>query len=176
IRYDAVRMKLIVHPRVDAERLAKIQTAAAGMIVVNAADEAQATEAVADADAFFGKLTPALLAAAQRLRWVQAPTASLEHYLFPELVTHPCVLTNMRGLFSDVIADQVFGYILCFARNLPHYIRNQLLSRWAPVGGESERVSLATGPGTVSAIDRAHMHLADTTLGIVGLGSIGSAV
>src|SRR5262249_6571027 len=88
----------------------------------------------------------------------------------------PCVLTNMRGLFSDVIANHVFGYILCFARNLHRYIRNQLAGRWEPVGGEAARVSFGAGPGTVSAIDRCHLHLADQTLGIVGLGSIGAGV
>ena len=31
----------------------------------------------------------------------------------------------MRGLFSDVIADHVMGYVLCFARNLHTYIRQQ---------------------------------------------------
>lgn len=169
-------MKLVIHPPVDAERLKKIVTAADRMMVVNAADEAVAVEQIADADAFFGKVTPAMLAAAQRLRWVQSPTASLEHYLFPALVEHPCVLTNMRGLFSDVIADHVFGYIICFARNLHRYIRSQMASRWEPVGGESERSAFAAGPGVVSAIDRSHMHLADATLGIVGLGSIGAEI
>jgi phosphoglycerate dehydrogenase-like enzyme len=169
-------MKLLIHPAVEAGRLARVHEAAAGMAVVNAAAETEALGAVADADAFFGKITPPLLAAARRLRWVQSPTASLEHYLFPELVAHPCVLTNMRGLFSDVIADQVLGYVLCFARNLHRYIRNQPAARWEPVGGESERVSFAAGPGTVSAIDRAHLHLADATLGVVGLGSIGAEV
>ena len=79
-------------------------------------------------------ITPPLLAAARRLRWVQSPTASLEHYLFPELTAHSCVLTNMRGLFSDVIADHVFGYIICFARNFHRYIRQQMMARWEPVG------------------------------------------
>src|SRR5262249_7194903 len=157
-------------PPVEPERLERIRAAAEPMTVINAASEAEALRAITDADAFFGKITPSLLAAAGPLRWVQAPTVSLEPYVFPPLVEHPCVLTNMRGLFSDVIADQVLGYILCFARNLHRYIRNQLAARWEPVGGEKERVSLAAGPGTVSAIDRAHMHLADTTLGIVGLG------
>src|SRR5215468_7547939 len=160
-------MKLVIHPPVEAERLARITEAAGPMTVVNAADEAQALRHMPDADAFFGKITPPLLAAARRLRWVQAPTVSLEHYLFPELVAHPCTLTNMRGLFSDVIADQVMGYVICFARNLHRYIRNQMEARWAPVGGESERVTFAAGPGVVTAIDRAHLHLADTTLGIV---------
>ena len=126
-------MKLVMHPPVEPERLARIVEAARPMNVVNARDEAEARLAIADADAFFGKLTPTLLAAARRLRWVQAPTASLEHFVFPELVDHPAVLTNMRGLFSDVIADHVFGYVLCFARNFHHYIRNQVEARWAPV-------------------------------------------
>ncbi len=169
-------MKLVIHPPVEPERLARILEAAGPMSVVNAAAEADALRQMPDADAFFGKITPPLLAAANHLRWVQSPTASLEHYLFPELTAHPCLLTNMRGLFSDVIADQVFGYILCFARNLHRYILQQREARWAPVGGEGARVAFTTGPGTVNAIDRTHRHLADDTLGVLGLGAIGAEV
>lgn len=169
-------MKLVIYPAVEKERLDKINAAAEGGVVINAADEAEARTAIVDADAFFGKITPSLLADAKKLKWVQAPTASLEHYLFPELIDHPCMLTNMRGLFSDVIADQVFGYITCFARNLHHYIRNQQQAKWAPVGGETERVNFTTGPGVTNDIDRAHMHLGDCTLGIIGLGGIGMEV
>src|SRR5712692_7950176 len=169
-------MKLLIHPPVERERLARIIGAAGAMTVVNAASDAEASKEIVDADGFFGKITPALLSASHRLRWVQAPTASLEHYLFPELIAHPCVLTNMRGLFSDVIADHVFGYILCFARNFHRYVRNQLSARWEPAGGEPERSDFLTGPATVTALDRAHLHLADATLGIVGLGHIGSEI
>jgi phosphoglycerate dehydrogenase-like enzyme len=169
-------MKLVIHPAVEPERLARITAAASPMTVVNAVDEDQALANMGDADAFFGKMMPRLLAAAKRLRWVQSPTASLEHYLFPELTAHPCTLTNMRGLFSDVIADQVMGYVLCFARNLHRYVLQQARGEWAPIGGEAERVPFATGPGVVNAIDRAHLHLADATLGVVGLGAIGSEV
>jgi phosphoglycerate dehydrogenase-like enzyme len=189
-------VKLVLHPQVEAERLAKIVDAARPMTVVNAQSEAEARAAIIDADAFFGKITPELLAATRQLRWVQAPTASLEHYMFPELVEHPCVLTNMRGLYSDVIADHVFGYVLCFARNFHHYIRNQLEARWAPVGGKPESVpgarkdgprkadpdekaeqaGFVTGPAHVSAVDRSHLHLADLTLGVIGLGQIGSEI
>src|SRR6476660_4783462 len=157
-------MKLVIHPRVELERLDQIAAIAGPMAVVNASDEEQALRHMGDADAFFGKITPPLLAAASKLRWVQAPTASLEHYLFPELAAHPCALTNMRGLFSDVIADQVMGYVLCFARNLHVYVLQGMSGRWAPVGGEGARVGLTTGPGTVNAIDRAHRHLGDATL------------
>src|SRR5262245_37776992 len=147
-------MKLVIHPPVESLRLDRIVAVAGPMTVVNAEDEGDALHHMPDADAFFGKISPWLLAVAPRLRWVQAPTASLEHYLFPELVAHPCVLTNMRGLFSDVIADQVMGYVICFARNLHVYVLQAAAGRWAPVGGEGARVAFETGPGTVNDIDR----------------------
>jgi phosphoglycerate dehydrogenase-like enzyme len=146
------------------------------MRVVNAPDGDAARKEIADADAFFGKITPDLLAAAQQLQWVQAPTASLEHYVFPELVAHTCRLSNMRGLFSDVIADHVLGLVICFCRNLHTYIRQQANHAWEPVGGESQRSNFTSGPGIVSDIDRAHRHLGDLTMGIVGVGAIGQEV
>ncbi len=169
-------MKLVMHPAVDPERFGQIVQAAGSMQVVNAANADEALAEIATADAFFGKLTPELLAAAQRLRWVQSPTASLEHYLFPELIEHPLVLTNMRGLYSDVIAEHVLGMLLCFTRNLHTYIRQQMAGQWAPVGGERERVTFATGPGVMTAIDRGHRNLGDLVAGIVGLGHIGREV
>jgi phosphoglycerate dehydrogenase-like enzyme len=162
-------MKIAIHPPIDEARLARIREAAAGATVVNAAD-------VEDADALLGKITPELLSRARRLRWVQSFTASLEHYVFPGLVAHPCVLTNMRGIFSDVIADHVFGCILAFARNLHLYLRLQQQARWAPVGGEGDRPSMAQGAGSAAGFDRAHQHLSDLTLGVVGVGSIGAEV
>jgi phosphoglycerate dehydrogenase-like enzyme len=96
--------------------------------------------------------------------------------MFPELEAHPCVLTNVRGLFGDVIADQVMGYVLCFARNLHTYIRNQVEHRYEPAGGESARVSSWTGPGAVNAMDRATIYLPDATMGIIGMGGIGCEI
>jgi phosphoglycerate dehydrogenase-like enzyme len=169
-------MKIVIHPPVEEERLDRIREAASGARVVNARDEDEARREIADADAFLGKITPHVLAAAGKLRWVQSFTASLEHYMFPELVDHSCALTNMRGLFSDVIADHVFGYILSFARNLHLYVRRQMEARWAPVGGGAEEQPFTTGPSAVTPVDRAHVHLSDATLGVVGVGHIGSEV
>ena len=169
-------MKLVIHPAVDDARLAQIQQAAGDAVIVNALDESQAIEQIGDADAFFGKMTAPMLAMAGQLRWIQSPTTSLEHYLFPELVAHPCTLTNTRGIHSDVIADHVFGFILCFARNLHLYLRQQANRHWEAIGGEAARSTFAAGPGSVSANDLAHMHVGDNTLGIVGLGHIGSEI
>lgn len=169
-------MKLVLYPEVEAPRLAKIAAAAAPLQVANCGSEAEAVAEVADADAFFGKLTPPMLAAARQLRWVQSPTASLEHYIFPELVEHPLQLTNMRGLFHDNIADHVFGCMLCFARNLHIYIRQQTQAFWRPYGGVKEGQTFRSGPAVTTEVDRAHTTLASATLGVVGLGSIGSEI
>ena len=169
-------MKLVVFPEAESPRLEKIKAAAEGMLVTNCTSESDAAREIADADAFFGKLTPEILAAATRLRWVQSPTASLEHYIFPSLAAHPLQLTNMRGLFHDNIADHVFGCMLCFARNLHIYVRQQERAEWKPYGGVKEGQEFRSGPAVTTGVDLAHTTLSGTTLGVVGLGSIGSEV
>lgn len=168
--------KLVIYPAIDSQRFECVQNVSSELTVCNARDLPEALAEIKDAQAFFGKITPELLAAADNLEWVQSPTASLEHYVFPELVKHPCQLTNMRGLFYDVIADHVFGYILCFARNLHRYIRQQSQSLWQPIGGTAGKPDFVSGPGQVSEVDRSHLHLSDCTLGVVGAGSIGAEV
>jgi phosphoglycerate dehydrogenase-like enzyme len=96
--------------------------------------------------------------------------------VFPELVEHPCVLSNMRGLFSDVVADHVLGLVLCFARNLHVYMRQQQQGIWAPVGDQGFVTEFVKGPGTVLPFDRTHQHLSDCTLGVVGVGNIGAEI
>jgi phosphoglycerate dehydrogenase-like enzyme len=169
-------MKLVIYPAVEPERLGAFHTAAPGAEWVNAASALEAEAAMPGTDAFIGKITPAMLARADRLRWVQSFTASLEHYMFPELVEHRCVLTNVRGLFGDVIADQVMGYVLCFARNLHTYIRQQVEHRYEPKGGETARVNSLSGPGMVNAMDLATIYLPNASMGIVGMGGIGCEI
>ncbi len=171
---ESPAMKLVMHPAVEPERLEKIMVAAGDMQIVNVADPARVLQEIADADGFFGRITPELLRSARQLRWVQSPTASLEHYLFPELIKHSCVLTNMRGLYSDTITDHVFGYILCFFRNLHRYIRNQVERRWQPVGDKAGRDDFLTGPAWLTQRETSHPDVSDATLGVVGLGGIGS--
>src|SRR5262245_35848752 len=167
-------MKLLIHRPVSAERLAKIREAASPMTVVQAQDEAHAVREVADADALFGYLTPPLLRAARQLRWAQAPTASMEKYLYPELAAAPVLVTNMRGIFSDVIADHVFGFVLCFAKNFHVYLRQQQRGVWHMLGRPQGELPGYAGPGEVHPSDRAALTLADCTLGVIGLGGIGA--
>ncbi|MCS6862622.1 MAG: D-2-hydroxyacid dehydrogenase [Abditibacteriales bacterium] len=149
-------MKLLIHPPTSDEWLSAIRNVSSELQVVNAPDPATALREVADADCFFGIMTQELLHAASKLRWIQAPMIGLERYMFPELIEHPVVLTNMRGTFSDVIADHVLGFILCFARGFHRFRDAQAQREWAG--------------------DYDFMYLPDHTLGIIGLGGIGREV
>ena len=102
-------MKFVIHPAVGRERLDALRAAVPGAEWVNAADEEDGAAAMPGADAFLGKITPTLLPAS-----LSPPVGPGIHgqpgaLHLPRLVDHPCVLTNVRGLFGDVIADQVIG-------------------------------------------------------------------
>jgi phosphoglycerate dehydrogenase-like enzyme len=167
-------MKLLIYPAVSKARLDRIHVAAAPMEVIQAHDETEAVAVIADADALFGYLTPSLFRAAKKLRWVQAPTASMETYLYPDLAAAPVIVTNMRGIFSDVIADHVFGFILCFAKNFHTYIRQQIDGAWQALGRAPGELPGYGGPGEVHSSDEATLTLADCTLAVIGLGGIGA--
>lgn len=149
-------MKILIYPALSAEAVADLRTVAGDAEIANAQSEAEARAAIVDADGMIGTITPDLLGRATRLRWLQTPIAGLEHYMFPALVEADLTLTNMAGIYSDQIADQALAYILMFARGMHLYLRRQLQHNWQ------------TGAPVV--------HLADQTLGIVGLGGIGAEV
>ena len=81
-------MSLVIWPAQPAAWVAAIREAAGGVPVLTPADEAAALAAAPDAEGWIGRLTPALLERAPRLRWLQAPSISLEHTVFPDLVAH----------------------------------------------------------------------------------------
>ena len=63
-------MNLLISPAIDPVRLAAVEDAAGTALhVINAATPDQALAAMPTADAFFGKLTPDLLAAATPQYW-----------------------------------------------------------------------------------------------------------
>ena len=138
-----------------AERLAR-EVADAEVVV--AEDAAQAEAAIVDADGVFGTLTPALLAKATRLRWLQAPQAAPPAgFYFPELVAHPLVATNFREIFNDHIGAHIMAFVLAFARGFDRYIPQQTRREWAK-----------------PPEDHGVVHLPDATLLLVGLGGIGA--
>ena len=165
-------MKLVIHPPVESGPPRPHRgPPPARWRCVNAADEAEAVRDDARRRRRSSARSPrGCSRPRRRLRWVQAPTASLEHYLFPELVGPP------------VRADQHARAVLRRDRRpgdgLRHLLRPQparlrpqrAAGEWAPVGGEAARVELRVAGRAPSTRSTAPRHLADATLGVVGLG------
>src|SRR5918911_942525 len=121
-------------------------------------DEDAARAAMPDADAAFGTLPADVLQAAGRLRWLQAPAiAPPAGYYSPELVGHPVVVTNFRGIFNEHIAAHVMAFVLAFARGFQRYIPQQLRHEWSP-----------------APLDTGTVYLPESTALMVGVGGIGA--
>jgi phosphoglycerate dehydrogenase-like enzyme len=150
-------MNFLIYPAISENDLARVQEAAGrDVTLINAPDEAAASTQMEEVEAMYGRLTPGLFAKAKKLRWVQTSGAGLERYIFPELAESDITLTNMAGIYGDHIADHVIAFILMFARGMHLYVRHQMAHDW-----------LRALP---------FLHVADQTLGIVGLGGIGREV
>jgi phosphoglycerate dehydrogenase-like enzyme len=103
-----------------------------GLTVVRPAAEDAAAE-LATADAAYGVLTPELLAATTRLKWLQAQQAGPPPgFYYPELVSHPLQVTNMRDTYTDHVATHTLALVLALCRGLPRYLRDQETATWAP--------------------------------------------
>lgn len=96
-----------------------------------------------------------LIDVAENLRWVQALSSGVDYYPLERLRSEEIVLTNMAGIHARQIAEQVVGYMLVFSRQLHRSIHQQRDSRWERYEG---------------------WELTGQTLGIVGVGEVGSRV
>ncbi len=110
---------------------------------------------VADAHVIYGEFSRDDLAAAKQLRWIQFTAAGVENILWPELVESPIVLTNMQRVYAPAISESVIALLLAFTRGLTRYALQTREGRWQPVSGLTE--------------------ISGQTMGIVGLGGIGTA-
>lgn len=92
---------------------------------------------------------------APHLKWVHALSAGVENLLVPEFINSPIPLTNAQGVFARPIAEHVMMMILALAHRLPEMLENQAHRKW-------DRLLLED--------------IGDKTIGIVGLGGIGSEI
>ena len=128
-------------------------------IFVAPRDEREAKREIADADAAFGTLPKDVLAAARKLKWVQAPAAAPNAgYYYPELVAHTCKVTNFREIYNDHISVHILAMVLSFTKHLHLYRDRQNDHNWEPL----------EGPGYNE------IFLPESTAVIVGVGGIGA--
>lgn len=115
-------------------------------------------QAIGEANAWFGPINSEQLKMATNLAWVHSTSAGVEHYLFPEMLESEVLLTNVKGCFAPAIAEHTFGLLFALTRNVGAQTKNMSQGKWQ--GVPMDQIFEMKGK----------------TMGIVGLGGIGSQV
>jgi phosphoglycerate dehydrogenase-like enzyme len=107
-------------------------------------------------------IKPEQVRAASKLGWIHSPAAAVHTLIFPEMVESQIQITNARDVHGPVVAEHVMAQIFALAKKIPDAVRLQQNQAWGQqkMWDELPRVREVAG----------------TTVGLVGLGSIGRAV
>ena len=152
-------VKVLVTHGMGSEDLERIEAVAEGVSAEAARTAEEAMAGAAEAEVIqAGRWSEELWKAAPGLKWVQSGGAGVERFMTPEFIASPIILTNAQGVYAIPIADQVMAFILHFSRRFNELVRRQIAREWEPW----ER--------------RSSEELCGKTLGIIGLGRIGSEV
>jgi phosphoglycerate dehydrogenase-like enzyme len=107
-------------------------------------------------------LRPEQFAQCRQLRWIHAPTAAVHQFQFPELIESDVVLTNSTEVHGPVVAEHVMAQIFALAKKIPQIALLQQKHAW----GQETIWNQSPRPREVSG----------STLGLIGVGSIGRRV
>jgi phosphoglycerate dehydrogenase-like enzyme len=148
-----------VAPGADPARLQSLREVAPGVEIVGAANEEEAAAAAVGADVVIAYCTPAVVAKAKDLRWIQVMSAGVERCVsIPEVRERKPLITNMQRVTGPVIAEHVIGMVLALNRGFPSYLAKQPAGDWDPEAAGDLRVTRGK------------------TMLVVGLGGIGTEV
>ena len=89
--------------------------------------------ALEDYDALLGYFPPDSVKVLPRLRWVQTPSAGVDH-LRGAIDPGRTTLTNASGAFGIPIAEYMMAGLLMLYRRMPAYLKNQRARVWRPEG------------------------------------------
>ena len=160
-RRSSEPIRVLTATAFEAHELERFRSAAPNveMLVVKTPEEFR--RRLPEAEVVFGNLTGADLTAATNVRWAQTGAAGVET-LDREFMTSPIALTNMARVFAPAITETAMGMLLCLTRGIGTY--------YVPQFARREMKSV----GTARSAD--HVELAGKTMGIVGMGGIGSTL
>lgn len=151
---------VMMPPQTDQKRewARRLAADAPQFSVVVPESDAEARDAIVDADGAFGWVPPEALKLANRLRWLQNPDAGPKPgYFYDALIEHPVVVANPRGIYSDHISVHIMMFLLALSRGLPDYVQAQNRREWDK-----------------DAARHPFVYLREATALIVGVGGIGA--
>lgn len=155
-------LKIATMYKFEPAELRKIEAAAPNVKVVICATREEFLREARDAEVVYGDIRGSELDLAPSLRWVQAGGAGMEGTLDDAYRKHPVVVTNYARTFAHGISETAMGLLLCLTRGIVKYYMPQFYKR---------RMDSVGTPKSGH-----HVELVGRTMGIVGMGGIGSMI
>jgi phosphoglycerate dehydrogenase-like enzyme len=133
------------------------------LTVVQLTDYERVAEEVRDADIVIGwSIRGEQIEAAKKLRWIHSTAAAVHSLITPELQASDIVVTSARAVHGPVVAEHAMALVFAMAKRLPAAAKFQAQRHWA------QQDMWETTPRP--------RELRDSSMVIVGLGAIGSAL
>ncbi len=156
-------IKVVTTYQFEPHEIEKLLSAATNVKVeiVVAKTQEEFRRHLRDAEVVYGGLRGADLDYAPRLKWIQNGGAGVEN-VDERMRASAVVMTNYARTFAHGISETAIGLLLCLTRGISRYYMPQFSRReWKPLGTPKS--------------DH-HVELVGRTMGIVGLGGIGSMI
>jgi phosphoglycerate dehydrogenase-like enzyme len=157
-----MKTKVLVPERVVDELTPRIYDVAPTCAVVPVTSEGEVQGQIGDAEVLLLRWWglsregfQRVVAETSSLRWIHTISAGVDHVLFPFLVESDILLTSAGGVYDVPIAEMVLAYMLLVVKRMPEFLGQQMAHHW-------HRLDLR--------------ELRGLTVGVVGLGSIGTEV
>lgn len=152
-------MKIVLAANLDERHAERLRAEFQDVNFEFVGDRDAVKAAARDADALIGGWghSADTFQEADRLRWYHHFGVGVDGLPLDELAGPDLVITNNRSVRSSNIAEHILAMMLGFARGLPEIIRYQVRHEWHHA-------------------DRGVFEIGGQKLGVIGIGSIGSAL
>ncbi len=148
--------------QIPAAGVATLRQRFPGIEFVHATSDDQRARGLQDCDvAYTWILKAPEIVDAARLQWVHTSAVAVETICLPELFARGITVSNSRGVQAVPIAEHVMAVVLALAKQLPFALEHQRTATW--------KQNEFTG-------DRLPWLLNGKTLGVIGVGTIGSEI
>ena len=129
-------------------------------------EESEVLENIHIIQAGYGWISPEAILNARELKWLANPDSGSfvnesgkDGWFYKELVEHPVVVTNPRGIYFDYIGNHVMAYLLSLSKRFPDFLEAQRKRSWNKNANRHKAINLD-----------------EATVMIVGAGGIGQEV
>ena len=129
-------------------------------------DESEVLENIHIVEAGYGWVSPEAISNAKNLRWLANPDSGSfvndsgkDGWFYKELIEHPVIVTNPRGIYFDYIGNHVMAYLLALSKRFPDFMEAQRKKEWDKNANRHKAI-----------------HLDEASVMMVGAGGIGQEV